>query len=234
MGALQIAVLLIVSFAAPACCADLRTSQGPASCALTHPAGPWSSALPRLLPLLPRDAAPICGPMLGCSAAYAAGGTTLAQLARDQEGMLLVQLPFLQPQTASAAGSADKAAAAAAAESAQQTATQLEGTVGAAAAASAAAGPATRYAHFAGGYVVEPVSWHVRLGFPLMETLGSLSYHFWSGRRRQQVARAIAAGGTWQGAVPPLDDRAAWRPGMLAAAAAAAVAMAAVIALKAR
>ncbi|KAI7840510.1 hypothetical protein COHA_005809 [Chlorella ohadii] len=198
-----------------------------------HHTGPWSSALPRLLPLLPRDPAPISGPMLGCSAAYAPGGATLAQLAREQEGVLLVQLPLLHPAAAGAAHSAAEVAAEAA-QVAQQTAAQLAPVVGAAAAQSAAAGPGTRYASYPGAYVVEPVSWHVRLGFPLMETLGSLSYHFWSGRQRQQVARAIAASGAWQGPVPPLDSGAAWWRGMVVAAAAAAAGLAVAVALRAR
>lgn len=217
---------------------------------ISHPSpGPWSSALPRLLPLLPRDPAPITGPMLGCSAVYAAGGVLVAQLARQQEGMLLVQLPLLEPTTAAegavagvievapaaaghAAGAAARAASAAA-TSAQQVTAQLARIVGAAAAESAAAGPSTPYARYAGGYVVEPVSWHVQLGFTLMETLGSFSYHCWSARQRRQVAQAIAANGTWQGPVPPINSGAAWPLGMVAAAAVAAAGLAAAVALRA-
>lgn len=157
-------------------------------------AGAWASPLPRLLPLLSRSAVPISGPMLGRSALYAPGGAPLVQLGRDEERMALAHLPLLQPPgTAEAARGSSRAVA-----------SEVAAAVGAAAAASAAAGAATPYAHYFGGFVVEPVSWHMCLGFPLMEALGSLSYHAWRAPLRRRVAAAIARDGAWQGPVPPL------------------------------
>ena len=139
----------------------------------------------------------------------------------------------IEAAAGAAAEAAGSAAASAAATSAQQVTAQLARIVGAAAAETAAAGPSTPYARYAGGYVVEPVSWHVRLGFTLMETLGSFSYHCWSARQRRLGAQAMAANGTWQGPVPPLDSGAAWPRGMVAAAAVAAAGLAAAVALRA-
>lgn len=150
--------------------------------------------------------------MLGATAVYAPDGSALAQLGIAQEGLALVQLPLLQrprgepmPPPPPLAGSA------------------LAAVAGAGAAASADAGPDAPFAWYAGGYVVEPSCWQVAVGFSLMEALGWLHYHIWSARLRRSMAAAIAAEGTWQGAVPPSpdsDDR--WRRRAVACAAAAA------------
>lgn len=119
-----------------------------------RPAGAWSAALPRLLPCLRADAVPLSGPMLGCSAIYAPGGAPLVRLDREEEGMALVQLPLLQGA---------RSVAAAAPRGGQLMGTNLAGVLGAAAVASADAGPAAPYAAYSGGYVVEPVSWEVKV-----------------------------------------------------------------------
>ena len=163
--------------------------------------------------------------MLGCTRIYAPEGVPLAQLPQQEEGLALVQLALLQP-AAAAQGCAKAGATLAGSE--------LAAVLGAAAVASADAGPDQPYARYCGGYVVEPVSWHMCLGFPLMESLGSLAYHCWSGRQRRRIAQAIAAQGTWQGRVPPLDSRPAWWRCMLAAAGLAGAAAAVAIALRSR
>lgn len=117
-------------------------------------AGSWTAALPRLLPFLRADMVPLSGPMLGCSAIYASGGAPLAKLDREQEAMALVQLPLLESAGVSGA---------AAPGSVRLAHTPLASVLGAAAAASADAGPAAPYAAYPGGYVVEPVSWEVRV-----------------------------------------------------------------------
>jgi len=82
--------------------------------------------------------------------------------------------------------------------------TPLAAVLGAAAAASADAGPGVPYARYSGGFVAEPVSWHMRYGFPLMEALGSLSYHCWRAGLRASVARSVTADGVWRGPLPQL------------------------------
>ncbi|KAL4425775.1 hypothetical protein ABPG75_009791 [Micractinium tetrahymenae] len=183
--------------------------------AACHHTGQWAAPLPRLLPFLPTDAVPLSGPMLGCSAIYAPGGSPLARLDREQEGMALVQLPLLQ---------CPRAPAAAQARTGQLAGTLLAGVLGVAAVASADAGPAAPYASYAGGYIVEPASWEVKYGFRLMEALGALSYNLWQGRLRRRVAQRIAAGGVWRGPMPPLDARTGggWGWALVAAAAAGA------------
>lgn len=135
--------------------------------------------------------------MLGCSAVYAPGGAELAALGPDGEGLALAQLPLLQRPRPHLH------------EQQQQQPTislggQLEAALGAAAVASAAAGPATPYASFPGGYVVPPVSWEMRLGFSLMESLGSFSYHVLRAPLRRSVALSIAADGVWAGGGAPV------------------------------
>lgn len=199
---------------------------------LAFSAGPWASPLPQLLPLLPPDPVPLSGPMLGCSAIYAPGGTALAEAAGPgEEGLLLAHLPLLQQPRPAALGTTDTAALAAgtaalpagrevaaggsgaALVSRELDGSELRGSeigggaelarvMGAAAAASAAAGPQVPYAYYPGGYVIEPPGWQMRWGFPLMESLGSFSYHCWRAAQRARVARAIAAQGSWQGPMP--------------------------------
>ncbi|KAL4445826.1 hypothetical protein ABPG77_009025 [Micractinium sp. CCAP 211/92] len=189
-----------------------------------HHTGSWTAALPRLLPFLRADPVPLSGPMLGCSAIYAPGGSPLARLSREQEGMALVQLPLLQSAGASGA---------AAPGSIRLVGTPLASVLGAAAAASADAGPAAPYAAYPGGYIAEPVSWEVKFGFRLMEALGALSYTVWQRRLRRNVAQLIAANGAWQGPLPPLDPRtrSGWS---LALAAAASVALAGLLVWQAK
>lgn len=117
-------------------------------------AGSWSAPLPRLLPFLHADTVPLSGPMLGCSAIYAPGGSLLARLACEQEGIVLVRLPLLQRSGTDASTAATDS---------QLDVPSLAGVLGAAAAASVDAGPAAPYATFFGGYVVEPASWQIRV-----------------------------------------------------------------------
>ena len=180
-----------------------------------RPAGPWQSPLPRLLPFLARDPTPISGPMLGCSAIYSPGGEPLAQLGSGEEGLLLAHLPLglQRPRPAPPSSGVSTAVD-----------PRLASLVGEAAARSAAGGTAIPYAAHSGGYCVGPVSWHVRYGFWLVESLGAFSYHVWQAPQRRRVAQAIAAAGAWQGPVPPLDEGGtSWGGGAALAVAAAAV-----------
>lgn len=190
-------------------------------------AGPWKTWLPRLLPLLPADPVPLDGPMLGASGIYAPGGTPLAQADPASEGLLLAQLPLLQhPPAGAVAPAAEAPAPAAAAGGGVASTSPLAGSALAAAAgaeamAALAAGPAAPYARYPGGYCMQPAGWQVRWGFPLMEALGSFSYHVWRAPLRRRVARDIAAHGVWAG--PPPEGGSGWG---YAAGAAAAVAAA--------
>ena len=130
----------------------------------------------------------------------------------------MAQLPLLQrPRSAAATPAASVSMAGSA----------LAAVVGEVAAAAADAGPGAPFAHYRGGYIVEPAAWQVWAGFPLMEALGSLAYHAWQAPLRRHIARAVYANGTWRGPVPPLEGGPSCRRAALVAAAAAGMALAA-------
>ena len=139
--------------------------------------------------------------MLAASAVYGPAGDVLVPPPADGgERLLLARLPLLQE--AGAAGASTPGTAG----DLSSAASELAQVFGASVAADAAAGPATPYPRCPGGYCVEAPGWQMRLGFPLMERLGALSYAGWLAGRRRRVALAAAADGTWRGPVPPLQD----------------------------